>query len=31
MLRAGDVADAVRFAVTRPDGVNVELMRLMPA
>lgn len=31
MLRAGDVADAVRFAVTRPPGANVELLRLMPA
>jgi NAD(P)-dependent dehydrogenase (short-subunit alcohol dehydrogenase family) len=31
MLRASDVADAVRFAVTRPPRANVELLRLMPA
>ena len=30
MLQAGDVADAVRFAVTRPPRANVELLRLMP-
>jgi NAD(P)-dependent dehydrogenase (short-subunit alcohol dehydrogenase family) len=31
MLQAGDVAEAVRFAVTRPARANVELLRLMPA
>jgi NAD(P)-dependent dehydrogenase (short-subunit alcohol dehydrogenase family) len=30
MLQASDVADAVRFAVTRPPRANVELLRLMP-
>ena len=30
MLQAGDVADAVRFAVTRPPRATVELLRLMP-
>jgi NADP-dependent 3-hydroxy acid dehydrogenase YdfG len=30
MLQAGDVADAVRFAVTRPPRAIAELLRLMP-
>ncbi|MBI4420648.1 MAG: SDR family oxidoreductase [Gemmatimonadetes bacterium] len=30
MLRAGDVAGAVLFAVTRPPHVNVDLIRLSP-
>jgi NAD(P)-dependent dehydrogenase (short-subunit alcohol dehydrogenase family) len=30
MLQAGDVADAVLFAVTRPNRVNVELLWVMP-
>jgi NADP-dependent 3-hydroxy acid dehydrogenase YdfG len=30
MLRPGDVADAVRFAVTRPARVSVDELRLMP-
>ncbi|HET7039580.1 MAG TPA: SDR family oxidoreductase [Gemmatimonadales bacterium] len=31
MLHPSDVADAVRFVVTRPPRANVELLRLMPA
>jgi NADP-dependent 3-hydroxy acid dehydrogenase YdfG len=30
MLRPADVAEAVRFAATRPVGANVELLRLNP-
>jgi NADP-dependent 3-hydroxy acid dehydrogenase YdfG len=30
MLQADDVAEAVRFAVTRPPRMTVELMRVMP-
>jgi NADP-dependent 3-hydroxy acid dehydrogenase YdfG len=31
MLRPGDVADAVLFALSRPAGVNVDLVRVSPA
>jgi NADP-dependent 3-hydroxy acid dehydrogenase YdfG len=31
MLRPGDVADAVLYAVTAPPNVNVDLVRLSPA
>jgi NAD(P)-dependent dehydrogenase (short-subunit alcohol dehydrogenase family) len=31
MLRAGDVADAVRFVATRPAHATVELLRLSPS
>jgi NADP-dependent 3-hydroxy acid dehydrogenase YdfG len=31
MLRAESIADAVRYAVTRPAGVLIEELRLSPA
>lgn len=31
MLQAGDVAEAVRFAVTRPERVNIEQLWIMPS
>ena len=31
MLQATDVAEAVLFAVTRPERATVELLRLMPS
>jgi NAD(P)-dependent dehydrogenase (short-subunit alcohol dehydrogenase family) len=31
MLRAGEVADAILYAVTRPDGVSVDAIHMSPA